>query len=105
MASTSFWPAPPAPAPTNSSSPTQAAIVQSIFSSYVCQRRGVAQIARDLNQSASSAVSSTPHTNGPPRRWTASQVRAVVSNPVYTGYQVTNRRDTTRRPCPVHEWT
>jgi site-specific DNA recombinase len=85
--------------------PTQATIVQSIFSSYVCQRRGVTQIARDLNQSASSAVSSTPHTDGPPRQWTGSQIRAVVSNPVYTGYRVTNRRDATRRPRPVHEWT
>lgn len=85
--------------------PTQAAIVRSIFSSYVCERHGVTQIARALNQSASSAVSSTPHTDGPPRRWTGSQVRAVVSNPVYTGYRVTNRRDAAGRPRPVHEWT
>lgn len=77
--------------------PLRAPVVLSIFEDYCLRRLGLGELVDKLNSDPhryQPPSASSPDTHG--KRWSRSQVWAILHNPKYTGYNVWGRHD--KRP-------
>lgn len=87
--------------------PVRAPIVAMIFGDYVEQRLGLGAICDKLNGDPTRYPPPSRRRDHPDRAWSRSQLRSILRNPKYTGYNVWNRHDKRKghpRQRPPDQW-
>lgn len=84
--------------------PEQKKWVQQIYEWYVYEGQGFGQIATKLNETG---VLKENHlrTKRAGTKWTGLMVKTILTNPVYRGEYVANRKDESGQLLPVDQWT
>lgn len=77
--------------------PDQAPIIREIFDLWATKERGVTAIADLLNERRVPCPTATNPRLNATRRWAGATITAMLSNPVYVGKQVWDRRDNATR--------